>query len=78
MQLYKAMDINKNGFINRVEFVIIMQQINSMLKLDQIRVVAEFFDDKHTGKIVVIEFLLVIKELLNYSIGGGVFSDAQV
>jgi hypothetical protein len=47
-----------------------------MIKLNQVRVIENFFDDQSTGKICVIEFLLVCKEILNYNIGGGVFSEA--
>ena len=59
------MDINKTGYLSRAEFTLVIQNIAKDIKLEDLRVVTQFLDDKNTGKISIYEFLRIVLEILN-------------
>lgn len=71
------MDINKTGYLSRAEFTYVISNIAKEVKLEDLRVVMQFLDDKSTGKISVFEFLRIVLEILNQQIGGGVYAFLQ-
>lgn len=77
-QLAKALDINGTGYLTRAEFNHVCHNLDENMTLDQIRTITNFFDDRNTGRISNIELCRVICEMLNNSIGGGVFAQLQV
>ena len=77
-QLLTSLDINNTGYLTRSEFIHVCKQLCESLKLEQIRILQSYLDDKNLGKISIIEFLRLVQELLNQQIGGGVFAFMQV
>lgn len=70
--------MNKNGYFSRAEFCTIVNQLNENIPLEHVRILMQFFDDRNTGKIAILEFLKVCQEILNNMIGGGVYAWIQV
>ena len=73
-QLAKALDINGTGYLTRAEFAHVCHNLVEDMPLEDIRTISNFFDDRNTGRISTIEFCRICCELLNQSIGGGVFA----
>ena len=73
-QLAKALDINGTGYLTRAEFSHVCHNLVDDMPMDRIRTITQFFDDRNVGRISTIELCRVCCELLNNSIGGGVFA----
>lgn len=56
-QVIQLFDINKTGFISRAEFSQVIKTLEAGISLDQVRMLMNFFDDKNTGKLSVVEFV---------------------
>ena len=57
--------MNKTGFISRAEFATVVKNIESGIALEQTRMLMNYFDEKNTGKISVVELAKAIQEILN-------------
>lgn len=64
-QVLSIFDPNKSGYISRQEFATIVKDLEAGVSLDETRLLMNFFDEKNTGKISVVEFVRGIQEILN-------------
>lgn len=46
--------------------------------MEQVKLLMNYFDEKNTGSISVIEFVKALQEILNHQIGGGVYAFMQI
>jgi Ca2+-binding EF-hand superfamily protein len=59
-QVLGIFDQARTGFISRADFATTIKSLESGLSLDEARMLMNFFDDKNTGKISVVEFAKAI------------------
>lgn len=55
----------------RSDFATTVKSLESGLTLDESRLLINFFDDKNTGKISVVEVAKSLQEIMNQQTGGG-------
>ena len=56
-QVIGIFDSARTGFISRAEFATTVKKIEAGVSLDEARMIMNFFDDKNTGKLSVVEFV---------------------
>lgn len=77
-QVIGIFDQARTGYMNRTEFAQILKTFESNISLDEARMLMNFFDDKNTGKISVVDVVKALQEIMSSQTGGGLYAFMQV
>jgi Ca2+-binding EF-hand superfamily protein len=56
-QIIAIFDMNRTGFLSRPEFTQVIKTLEAGISLEHVRLLMNFFDDKNTGKISVVDIV---------------------
>ena len=77
-QVIGIFDQGRIGFISRADFAFVLKGLEGGLTLEDSRMLMNFFDDKNTGKLSVVELIKSLQEIMNNQTGGGIYAFMQV
>lgn len=77
-QVIGIIDMSRTGYLSRQEFGQTLRQLDGNLSLEEARSLMQFFDDKNTGKISVVEVVKAIQDIMNTQASGGLYAFMQV
>lgn len=77
-QVIGIFDQGRTGYVNRTEFAQVLKTFEGNISLDEARMLMNFFDDKNTGKISVVDVVKALQEIMSNQSGGGLYAFMQV